>query len=93
MLDLVASRTADGRHITLTLINKDLGAAQEISLPTWLSGWRLLSADVIAPPDVRCLNSFAQPELVRDQPLAGATCHEAQLPAHSVSRLVLESPN
>ena len=92
-LDLVASRTADGRRITLTLINKDLDAAQEISLPTWLSGWRLLSADVIAPPDVRCLNSFAQPELVRDQPLAGATCHEAQLPAHSVSRLVLESPN
>jgi len=87
MLDVFASMKDNGRRLTLTLINKALSTASEVELPSWLQSWRIAKADTIAPPDVRSLNSFAEPQIVSDRPLS-TTSDRIHLAQHSISRLM-----
>ena len=91
VLDVVASRSADGARIFLKIVNSDAAADLETDVevrgatPEARAEWEILSAEYAAH------NSFATPDAVtpRQQPVTGARRFTIRVPARSASVLTL----
>ncbi|MBE6635505.1 MAG: hypothetical protein E7617_04825 [Ruminococcaceae bacterium] len=88
-VDALASVSEDGCRVTVTAANRDLYREACLTLCDELSGMKIVRADIVTADDVRAVNTYAEPELVRDLPFE-ATLPKVTLPPHSVVRIVLE---
>ena len=75
--------------MTVSLVNRHLHNAKAVSLALPPGEWKLAKADIITADDVHALNSFDEPEVVRDRPFAISDIHAFELPPHSIVRLAL----
>ena len=87
MLDCVASRSADGKRLTISCANIDLQRPRTVQLGDTLGGrWRPGECRIVAPDSVRTQNSFAEGELIHDRSLE-VTGGAVALPPHSFASL------
>jgi alpha-L-arabinofuranosidase len=93
-LDVTATLDAEKRTATLFVLNRDLNKARDLEI-VWrdLTPSRVSSFETMTGPDLKALNTFADPRRVVPQPVekphAGSTM-TVQLPARSYSVLTLE---
>ena len=93
VLDVVASRSADGTRVFLKIVNTDSARAIDASIelrgatPAPAADW-----DVLAPEDWAARNTFATPDAVaprRERVSVAARRFTVRVPAHSASVLTL----
>ena len=92
VLDVVASRSADGRSIFIKAVNTDL--EQPVTLTVTLHGARVSSSaivDRVTAPSLQAVASFKTPDAVRlsRSSLKAAERFQLELPKHSVSVVTL----
>jgi alpha-N-arabinofuranosidase len=93
-LDVVASRSADGRSVYLKAVNTNPGAALTTTFTVrGAAVERTATLDTLSAPSLETANSFATPDAVavtRSEVAAGAS-FTLRLPPHSVSVLTLRT--
>ena len=88
-IDAVATVSEDGERVTLTAANKDLYHTATLRLCDEILDMEIVMSDIVCADDVRAVNSFDDPELIKSYPFEAAL-PEITIPAHSVVRLVLK---
>ena len=92
VVDVVTSRSADGRNIFIKALNTDL--ERPVTLTVILHGARVLSSavvDRVTAPSLQAVASFRTPNAVRlsRSSLKAAERFQLELPKHSVSVVTL----
>ncbi len=95
VVDVTASRSADGRHYYVKAVNTHLEAA--IRLRVTIDGWQPPSRatqHTLTAPTLRTANSFAAPDAVSvsSRGVVAGRDFTVDLPRHSVSVIVLGEP-
>ena len=88
-LDTVATLSADGTKMTISIINFDLYQAKFIDLHLE-EPWHVTAADIVTAEDVRICNTYEEPEYICDRPFDIPESLSFTAPAHSVIRICLE---
>ena len=87
-LDTVATVSADGEEMTVSIVNRHLYEDKSISLAT--DGYEPVRADMVNAARVRDYNTFDDPTRICDSPFALDSVSEFTVPAHSVVRICLK---
>ena len=87
-LDTVATVSADGEEMTVSIVNRHLYDDKCISLA--LEGYEPVRADIVGAAQVRDYNTFDDPTRICDSTFALDSVSEFTVPAHSVVRICLK---
>jgi len=88
-LDTVATVSEDNTAMTVSIVNRHLYDAKDITLK-FAENWTVTKADIVTCDDVRAVNSFAEPERICDKPFDVPATLQFAVPQHSVVRICLE---
>ena len=89
-VDAVATVSEDGERVTVSATNKDLYKTAKLRLCDELSDMEIVDSDIVCAENVRSVNSFDHPDIIKAYPFA-TDIPEITVPAHSVIRLVLKN--
>ena len=92
-LDVLGSMSEDKKNITLSLVNRHLVNDKRVVLGLPSGEWNVSKADVITADDIHAMNTFDEPEAIRDRPVAVSESFVLDLPPHSIVRICLSLNN
>jgi alpha-N-arabinofuranosidase len=91
-IDVVASRSADGKHIFIKAVNTDQKSSRSVRVDlTGIAVARAAQMEIITAGSIRSANSFSTPDMVsiRSSQISAGNSFIIELPAHSVSVISL----
>ncbi|MBE6749844.1 MAG: hypothetical protein E7560_01600 [Ruminococcaceae bacterium] len=88
-LDTVATISEDEKQMTISIINRHLYDAKEVTfnLP---DGWKVVKSDIVTCDDVRAINTFEDPERISESEFTVPESLNFAVPKHSVVRICLK---
>ena len=89
-LDVVATISEDEDEMTVSVVNRHLYDAKDITLNISADEWEVACADIVTCDDVRAQNTFENPERICDKPFAVPADLKFSAPEHSVVRICLK---
>lgn len=89
-LDAVATISEDGKSATVSIVNRHLYEARDIDLQFSKYDWSVIKADIVTCENVRDVNTFEDPERIRDYSFDVSDYSDIQIPKHSVVRICFE---
>jgi len=89
-LDTVATISEDEKEITVSIVNRHLYDAKNITLDFSADEWAPVRADIVTVDDVRACNTFEDPERICDKPFKVPESLSFDVPAHSIVKICLE---
>jgi len=89
-LDAVATISEDGKSATVSIVNRHLYEARDIDLQFSKDDWSVIKADIVTCENVRDVNTFEDPERIRDYSFDVSDYSDIQIPKHSVVRICFE---
>ena len=89
-LDTVATVSEDGNSMTVSIVNRHLYEAKQLSLDFAKGSWCVEGADIVTAENVRAYNTFDAPERIRDRKYDVSEDMSLAVPAHSVVRICLK---
>lgn len=89
MLDICCSASAEMNRVVVSAVNKSLNEKVVLNLPDCLKEYKVVSAEQIAPADVRMQNTLDGVERIFIQPMDASATAPLEIPPHSVVCLIL----